>query len=204
MILVNSNTDLLLFLFLSFRKIQNQESNFQQVGGLGPRNISVFCFCQVALYFRGIPSKFNRLSAYFKARHFRGILNFAGFLFFYFFFENNFWISRFSLNTTFCDILISRFHQNTFICYILFNFVVVLKTNFFMCVSFQHFRILGKAWNLCGNLNTFVSFPTHHWFIKILKTREKPLSGSKISLSSSSESTTGFINPKNRRSCNWL
>ena len=72
--------------FLSFCKIQNQESNFQQVGGLGPRNISVFCFCQVALYFRGIPSKFNRLSAYFKARNFRGIVNFAGFFFFIIFF----------------------------------------------------------------------------------------------------------------------
>ena len=83
MILLNSNTENTDF--LSFCKIQNQESNFQQVGGLGPRNISVFCFCQVALYFRGIPSKFNRLSAYFRARNFRGIVNFAGFFFYYFF-----------------------------------------------------------------------------------------------------------------------
>ena len=42
--------------FLSFRKNQKQESNFQQVGSIVTRNISVFCSQQVALFFRGIPN----------------------------------------------------------------------------------------------------------------------------------------------------
>ena len=42
--------------FLSFRKNQKQESNFQQVGSIVTRNISVFCSQQVALVFRGIPN----------------------------------------------------------------------------------------------------------------------------------------------------
>ena len=53
----------------------------------------------------------------FKVRNFRGMkfsrhFDFASFL-------NNFLISRFSLNATFCGILILRFDQNTIICDIL-------------------------------------------------------------------------------------
>ena len=41
--------------FLSFRRNEKQEPNFQHVVGLVTRKIYVFCFWQVALYFKGMP-----------------------------------------------------------------------------------------------------------------------------------------------------
>ena len=40
--------------FLAIRRIQKQESNFQQVGGLVTRYIPVLCLQLVALYFKGM------------------------------------------------------------------------------------------------------------------------------------------------------
>ena len=45
--------------FLSSLTNQEQESGFQQVGGLVTRNISAFCLQRVALYFRAIPSSID-------------------------------------------------------------------------------------------------------------------------------------------------
>ena len=42
--------------FCLFFTNQKQESDFQQVGGLITRNISVFLFQQVALYFKVMPN----------------------------------------------------------------------------------------------------------------------------------------------------
>ena len=42
-------------LFLSFLTNQKQESGFQQVGGLVPRNIFVFCWKGIALFFKAMP-----------------------------------------------------------------------------------------------------------------------------------------------------
>ena len=42
MIPTNIVTNLLLFLFFSFRRIQKQELNFQQIAGMVTRNISFF------------------------------------------------------------------------------------------------------------------------------------------------------------------
>ena len=46
-------------LFLSFLADQKQKSDFQQVGGLVMRNISVFCLLRVALYFKATPNSIN-------------------------------------------------------------------------------------------------------------------------------------------------
>ena len=43
-------------LFLSFCRIQKQESNFQQVGGLVTITISPFCLWRVGLCFKDIPN----------------------------------------------------------------------------------------------------------------------------------------------------
>ena len=43
------------YFFLSVRRIQRQESNFQQTGGLLKRNISECCLNRVALYLKDIP-----------------------------------------------------------------------------------------------------------------------------------------------------
>ena len=45
--------------FLSFRKNQRHKSNFQQVGNLVKKNISVFLLQQVALYLKGIPNSID-------------------------------------------------------------------------------------------------------------------------------------------------
>ena len=47
-----------------------------------------------------------------------------------------------------------------------------------------------------ANLNIFLSFFTHHWLTKVFKKPEKLHSDSKVSSSSSSESTNWFTNPK--------
>ena len=47
---------LVFILFLSFLSNQQQESGFQQVGGLGTRNNPVFCLKRAALYFKAIPN----------------------------------------------------------------------------------------------------------------------------------------------------
>ena len=44
---------------LFFRRNQKQESNFQQVGGLATRNVSVFCLERIALYFKGMPNSID-------------------------------------------------------------------------------------------------------------------------------------------------
>ena len=49
-------------------------------------------------------------------------------------------------------------------------------------------------------ISIFLSFFTHHWFTKVLKTQEKLLSGSKILSALSSESTIGFTHSKTWRS----
>ena len=41
------------FPFLSFRRNQNEELNFQEFGGMVMKNVSVFSLCQVVFYFRG-------------------------------------------------------------------------------------------------------------------------------------------------------
>ena len=42
--------------FLSFHRNQEQESNFQQVGGLATRNSFAFCLQRVALYLKAMPN----------------------------------------------------------------------------------------------------------------------------------------------------
>ena len=66
-----------------------------------------------------------------------------------------------------------------------FSFPVVLKIEFFMSVSFQHFRNFGKSGSLNARLNTFLSYVTHHCFTRI--TPENLLSGWDISSFSSTE-----------------
>ena len=78
----------------------------------------------------------------------------------------------------------SRFDQNTIVCDILV--LAVLKIEFFMCVSCQHFSNFGKSRNLNANLIHFYHFFTHCWFTTVLKTPEQLLSGWKISSFSSS------------------
>ena len=46
-------------LFLPFYANQKQESGSQQVGCLVARNVSVFCFWRVALYFKAIPNSID-------------------------------------------------------------------------------------------------------------------------------------------------
>ena len=46
-------------LLLCFLTNRNQESRFQQVGGLVTRNISVFCLYRVALYFKDMPNSID-------------------------------------------------------------------------------------------------------------------------------------------------
>ena len=46
-------------LCLSFRRNQKPDSNFQQVGDLVTRNISVFCLKRVKLYFKGMPNSID-------------------------------------------------------------------------------------------------------------------------------------------------
>ena len=130
--------------------------------------------------------------------------NLAGFFFLFFFLIFEFRgiiISRFSLNTTFCGILASRFYQNTLnkICDIL----VLRKCSKlnFLCAWVSNIAgISGKAWNLNARLKTFLSFFTPYWFTEVLKTPKKIISSSKIFSTSSSESTTGLINPRTWRS----
>ena len=45
--------------FLSFRRNQKQEFNFQQVGRLVTRNISIFCLQQVPLYLKDISNSID-------------------------------------------------------------------------------------------------------------------------------------------------
>ena len=52
-------------------------------------------------------------------------------------------ILRFSLNTTFCGVLISRSGQNTII-----RNISNLNFEIFMCMSFQYFRNFGKSKNI--------------------------------------------------------
>ena len=53
-----------------------------------------------------------------------------------------------------------------------FSIAVVLKVEF-LCVRVSNISIIsGKAWNRNGSLNTFLSFFTHHWFTRVLKTPE--------------------------------
>ena len=75
-----------------------------------------------------------------------------------------------------------------------FSSAVVLRSKFFMCVYFQHFRYFGKSMEPKWWLNTFCLFFTHYWFTKVLKTPEKLLSGLEILSSLSFESRTGFMN----------
>ena len=46
-------------LFLSFLTSQKKESDFQQVGGLVMRNISVFCLSRVTFYFKAMPNSID-------------------------------------------------------------------------------------------------------------------------------------------------
>ena len=46
-------------LFLSFLTNQKQESDFQQIGGLVTRDISVFCLQRVVLYFKVMPNSID-------------------------------------------------------------------------------------------------------------------------------------------------
>ena len=52
-------THLLLILFLFVLTNQNQESSFQQDGGLVTRNIFVFSLWRVALYFKATPNSID-------------------------------------------------------------------------------------------------------------------------------------------------
>ena len=139
---------------------------------------------------------------HFKARNFHGMefsrhFNFAGFF-------NNFWISQ-HFNFAFQSKYYISWHLYFAVSpeyYNLghFSFTVMLIIEFFMCVSFQRLRNFGENMERKCNLKYIFIFFTHHWFTKVLKLPEKLISGSKISSSSSSESTTGFINPKTSRS----
>ena len=54
--IIPTNLKFAFITFLSFRRNQKQESNFQQVGGPLTRNLSAFCVYWVALYFKGMPN----------------------------------------------------------------------------------------------------------------------------------------------------
>ena len=70
-----------------------------------------------------------------------------------------------------------------------------------MC-EFPAFQDIGKSMESMWKLKYICIFSYAPLIHKNIENTRKPLSGSKISSSSSTESTTGFINPKNRRSCN--
>ena len=140
---------------------------------------------------------------HFKARNFRGVL-ISPIL-------NNFWISRhLSLAVHSKYQTLRHFNFTVWPKYYNlrhFSFAKVLKVEFFTCVSFQNFRNFEKnmepKWKLKYELKCklkFSSFFTQHWFTKVLKSSENLFHGSKISSSSASELTTGFINPKIWRS----
>ena len=48
-----------LIFFLPFLTNEKQESDFQQVGGLVTRYISVFCLWRVVLYFKAMPNSID-------------------------------------------------------------------------------------------------------------------------------------------------
>ena len=105
---------------------------------------------------------------YFKVRNFCGILISRGFLtileirgIFNFAVQPKYYI---------LEHFNSCFDQNTIVCDILV--LAVLKIEFFMCVSCQHFSNSGKSRNLNANLIHFYHFFTHCWFTKVLKTPE--------------------------------
>ena len=84
-----------------------------------------------------------------------------------------------------------------------FTAMVVLEIELFMGVRFQLFSNFGKSMEPKSELKYISIFFTHHRFTKLLTPR-KLHSASKILSSSSSESPTGFINPKNWRSSSNL
>ena len=64
-----------------------------------------------------------------------------------------------------------------------FNFVAALKIQFFMCVSFQHFRNFGKSMEPKWKLKDIFIFFLNTMIRKSIKTSKKILFGLKISTS---------------------
>ena len=51
--------------------------------------------------------------------------------------------------------------------------MILLPMSIYIGLSFQHFKNFRKSRSLNARINTFLSFFTHHWFIKVLKSSEK-------------------------------